>query len=238
MAADALIVSRPNGEPTGPLTLREAHDAVSDQTRRRGSARDGWRLRVRGDEFGVIHNNHDDLMDRWDVLAKKNNKKGDVIVVDIIDHPYSVIARWVDEPDPPVRDTSGNDDIDVIYTGWHSEYPHSRNAGICVYKFTNGVPSQHCRWNDNDGTPGDGANASDEFLSNMEEMQDAAAWGVAQYKRFQATKGDDGLPIGRLIIANRIWDPFQGWHYYGGVYHLHNHMEGRWWLIHGYAGRC
>jgi hypothetical protein len=91
---------------------------------------------------------------------------------------------------------------------------------------------------DNNNIPGDGANASDEFLNTMDAMKDAAYEAVALGKRWQTTNGDDGLPLGRMIIASMIWDPFQGWHYYSGGYHYHNHMEGRWWLINGYAARC
>jgi len=233
---NALILSKPGGENTGPLTVDEARPIVRNQIDApRGNPRDGWRLKIRGNEFGFIRHDIVDVMDRWESLARQNDAKGDVVVVDIMDHPYSSVARWA-EIKSPVKQTSGNHDIDLIYTAWHGRYPNSRNAGICVFK--GDPPSQHCDWTDQNEEPGDGANASDEFLSTMEDMLDAAAWGVAQGKRFLATKGDDGLPFGRLIIASKIWDPFQGWHPYSGNFHGHDHMEGRWWLISGSAGRC
>ena len=225
-----MVVSRPNGDVTEPLRFNAAEEVVHQQAKNRGNARDGWRLKTRGDEFGTTFHDFQKMMDRWSQLAQQHDKKGDVIVLDIMEHPYSVVARWVDTM-LPIKDTSGNRDIDQIWTWWHEQWPNSRNAGICVFKYTGGRPSQHCNWNDNNGEPGDGSDASDEFLNGMEMMKDAA------YEAVNFAKQDE-LPLGRMIIANLIWDPFQGWHYYGGEYHYHNHMEGRWWLINGYARRC
>src|SRR3990170_6103914 len=189
-----LIVSKPNGDVTQPFSIEEAQLIVRKQARNRGNKIDGWRLRVRGDEFGNIFHDLQNAMFRWEALVNNHKDKGDVIVLDIIDHPYSIVSRWV-EVDPPAVQTVGNNDIDIIYGYWHDLYKGSRNAGICVYKFSGGRPSQHCRWIDNNEDPGDGANASDEFLDSMESMKDAAYEAVRKGKRFMATKGDDGIPL-------------------------------------------
>lgn len=231
-----MVVSKPNGDVTQPLTVAEAQDVVRAQAKNRGEKMDGWRLKVRGEEFGVVRHDLELIMQRWANLVRNNDEAGDAIILDIIDHPYSIVSRWVRSEE--FEQTKGNRDIDQIFTWWHKEYPKSRNAGICVYKFSGSTPSQHCNWTDNNAVPGDGANASDEFLATMEMMKDGAAEAVRLGKRFLATNGDDGIPVGRMIIADRIWDPFKGWHAYTGDYHYHNHMEGRWWLIDGNATRC
>lgn len=231
-----LIVSKPNGENSGPLSIAEARPMVRGQIDLpRGSQADGWRLRTRGDPFGAVRHDLGEVMDKWEEKVRVNDRIGDVVVVDILEHPYSAVSRWIEDK-PSAVQTEGNKDIDIIYSWWHDKFPNSRNAGICVFK--GNPPSQHCKWTDNNEVPGDGSNASDEFLATMSDMKDAAADFVRESKRFSATDGAEGIPGGRMIIDRQIWDPFQGWHSYTGDQHYHNHMEGRYWLISGVATRC
>ena len=80
-----------------------------------------------------------------------------------------------------------------------------RNGGICVKKDVAGTsePSQHNPW-----VP-DGSNAVDVFLANMEQE-----YALAEDAVRAARSGD--LPLGRVIVGNRIWDPSQSWHGYTG----------------------
>jgi len=232
-----LIVSRPNGDHTAPLAVNEARSVVEGQARKRGNDSDGYRLRIRDGWEGEARHDLANTMDKWEEIVLLNDHVGDVVVLDLLHHPYSIVSRWVDAQ-PPIKQTSGNDDIDLLYTWWHTRYPQSRNAGICVYKKIAGTStySQHCYRTDV-GEPGPGANAFDEFLETMEEMYDGATDLAREGFRFTESNGREGLPVGRLIIGARMWTP-EGWDAYHGNFHYHLHAEGRFWLISGSPKPC
>lgn len=234
-----LIVSKPNGEHTGPLGLPDARRIVREQAEKLGDPGDGYRLKIRGGWEGSPRHDLGATIEKWDDLVTLNDHVGDVVVLDILAHPYAIVARWVDAA-PPITQTSGNHDIDAIYTYWHDRYPASRNAGICVYKKISGTDtySQHCKFEDNNESPGDGANAFDEFLATMEQLYDACADLARQGAKFAATNGAEGLPVGRILIGAKAWDPGNGWHVSGAAMHYHAHIEGRYWLISGGARPC
>lgn len=237
-----LLISRPNGEHSSPFTVPQARRAIRKQLGSNGFPdKHRARLRVRGEEFGTWRDKMGPLLDRWGQLVQSHDKAGDAVAIDIEDHAYSIVSRWV-EITPPSIQTDGNEDIDRIYTYMVRTYSGASSGGICVYKIIldgNGRPtgtySEHCNWSANNPPPlGPGADACDIFLPTMTAMKNAAADLVVLSSKFFHGDQQVGLPVGRIIVDNDIWerdqDSVQGWGPYYGERHYHIHIEGRRWL--------
>lgn len=159
------------------------------------------------------------LMGRIEALSPKV-AIGQAFIVRCGDGRTWVLAKTRENARIPIKDTAGNDDIDVIYT-FAIEFAGAKgNVGICAKRTIRGstvVPSQHSPW-----LHPKGSNAVDliwkslaEQRKGVDEMVHAANMGI--------------IPLGRIISDNRIWDPRQGWHAYSGVdpHTTHAHAEGK-----------
>lgn len=215
MAATKFLVTRPGGELTDPIHAPQAVDLLERYMHPRGP---WWRQKMAGDEWGPHREDWNALRDRAAARLRKM-APGDRLMVDGEYGAYVYVAHAID-PEPPLINTEGNDRIDAIWTwsrAWCREHNVTmRSGGCCVKKNVAGTsdPSQHNPW-----VP-DGSNAVDIFLATMALEVEMAEDAVRAARRGE-------LPLGRAIVANRIWDPVQDWHGYTGEYHWHDHLEGR-----------
>lgn len=211
------LVTKPDGNNTRPLRLLGAKRKVRSLAAKKAPDDARFRLKIRGDEFSTWRKSLSSTMDRWTDLLKNRCQVGDVLVLDISDQPYSILTRVVDIA-PPLIQTEGNSDIDTIWTYIKRDLNTDfRNGGICNRRYIDGTTTwtQHSPW----PPPDPGSNALDIFLRTMEQMYDLS-------NKLVAAANQGKLQIGRLIIGAKQWTPGSGWHYYGGNFHRHIHVEG------------
>lgn len=216
--AEKYIISKPSGGNTRPLGLTRASRVVRRQANRRAPEDARFRLKKRGEDWSSWRRSLKTTMERWKAMLANQCRVGDVVVLDIEDHPYSITTRVI-EVSPPLIQTEGNNKIDEIWTYIKRDLGISfRNGGICNKRYIDGTTTwtQHSPW----PAPDPGSNALDIFMSTMNQMYDLSNKLVIGHK-------DGKISVGRLIIGQKQWTPQQGWHYYGGHFHYHIHVEGQ-----------
>lgn len=111
------------------------------------------------------------------------------------------------KPALEVINTSGNDQIDLIWSLVKDEFPfvYFLGAYVCKSIFGTGTSSQHSY-----------GNAID-IGANPDRLQEIAEWLVARASE---------LKLDHVIYKNRIWTKGVGWHAYTGEYHAtHVHAD-------------
>lgn len=111
------------------------------------------------------------------------------------------------KPAYQVIDTNGNDKADRAWGAAVTVFRNISFLGAYVCKHISGSynMSQHSY-----------GNALDIGADSMTDLNDIAQWFVSHAVEFD---------LQHVIVGDRIWTRGSGWHYYGGDYHYHVHLD-------------
>jgi hypothetical protein len=174
---------------------------------------DGFQLKQRGPDHEYGHTrNLTDIVTRVHSNLKDAKIGSSFMVLADVDG-YRLIARKI-QVDPPVKNTEGNDRVDVWHSAVFSKWNNCQDWGIYVCKDIVGTdePSQHSY-----------ANADDIYHATA--MRSIFNYGVQNNGKYN---------IAHIIYAKDIWSVGIGLHVYTGEYHGHVHTD----FLPQYSGEC